>query len=90
MSKGLECLKKIKKEYDAYYYLQTHHEEFEYLSKLLEDDEYAQTILKVLIRNYSCECYNPGIGPYDEKNANNPFYLLEQKIKEKEKQNGTC
>ena len=90
MSKGLEYLQQIKNEY-IYFggsnklgltKSNTHYEQFRYILMLLNEDEYAKQIINIILHNY--DSYYSNKTKYKKRNVNNPFYLLEQKIEEKE------
>lgn len=77
-------LLEIYQEYDAYYFANkygeesTHKEQFKRLRELLKDDELSQRALNWISICYDCYYAKE----YTEKNDNNPFYYLQNKINE--------
>ena len=77
-------LLEIYQEYDAYYFANkygeesTHKEQFKRLRELLKDDELSQRALNWISSCYDCYYAKE----YTEKNDNNPFYYLQNKINE--------
>lgn len=82
----IEILNEIKNKYDAYYFANkygeanTHKEQFKKLSEYLKEDELSQRALNWISQCYDCYYVNE----YNEENNSNPFYYLENKIKEYE------
>lgn len=80
-------LLEIWKSYDAYYITNkygetsTHKEEFEILHELLKDDELSDKALRWIANYYDCYYKDE----FDEKNDDNPFYYLQCRLTELER-----